>query len=115
MNVKPQTRDANEDIIVGGFSQEAIAESAGNGSFKEITVPTSMAQGCRGFKVETTDSTATHSYDFFYATHWSDVVGGSPMTVIRNGEYKAKCIAPGGSAGFFKAESGKTIRVTFVA
>lgn len=102
---------ANGYNIHGAFTAEKIVNIAGDSAnFINVTAPID----CKGYKVETTDATAPYSYDFFYQTLFKTLSGDTDYTVIRNGEFKAHVLAKGQSVGFFKAETGKTIRISFV-
>lgn len=101
---------ANGYVIQGAFTTEKIVNVAGTGDWVDVPAPAD----CKGYKVETTDTTAPYSYDFFYQTHFKTLTGDTAHTVIRNGEYKAHVLLQGQSVGFFKAEIGKTIRISFV-
>lgn len=110
MNVAPQPTDGNENIIQGGFTKETILNSAADGTFKEVTAPIS----CKGYKLEVTDTDASYSYNYFYQAHYKKASGDAAYTVVRNGEYKAHVLLQGQSVGWFKAETGKTLRFSFV-
>ena len=108
--LKPQPTDGNGFIIPGAFSTEKVVNIAGTGAYIEIKAPID----CKGYKTDVTDTAAPYSYDYFYQTIFKTDLAESAETVIRNGEFKGRCLVQGQVVGAFKVETGKTIRLTFV-
>ena len=106
----PQPTDGNGIVIPGYFTIEKVINTAGTGAYGEITAPID----CKGYKTEVTDTAAPYSYDFFYQALFKTALADTAETVIRNGEFKGRCFRSGQVVGAFKAETGKTIRLTFI-